>query len=51
MRIRTFKTYKFNVDLEYFSINFLPTIIYERFSRGGNYLFIGWLIWGLRIKW
>lgn len=49
MKIRIFKT--FTKDLEYFSINFLPTISLEYFEENCGYLFIGWLTWGLQIKW
>lgn len=51
MKIRTFKTYILTDDIDYFSIHFLPTISYEGFRHGDNCIFIGWLTWGLQIKW
>jgi hypothetical protein len=49
MDIRAFKT--FTVELNYFSINVLPTVSVEWYCENQTILFIGWLIWGIQLKW
>lgn len=49
MKIKIFKT--FSKDLDYVTFNFLPAITIDHFCDGPKCLFIGWLTWGLQLKW
>lgn len=48
MKLRAFKTYSHKYN--YYSINFLPTINIDWFCKGDKVIFIGWLVFGLQIK-
>lgn len=48
MKLRVFKTY--STKHQYYSINFFPIINIDWFWKGDKVIFIGWLVFGLQIK-
>lgn len=49
LKIRGFRT--FTEELDFFNVNFLPTFSIEYYQSTGSSLFIGWLVWGMQIRW